>query len=69
MQLHYMGSSLFVDVSFRLNTDIEFGARNGMRTLLVLTGVSKKDDLGKQGTKPDYIADTVADILSCKDQL
>lgn len=64
-----LNPSRTVMIGDRLNTDIEFGIKHGMKTLLVLTGVCKKGDLEKQGasgTRPDFFTDSVAGLLSCK---
>lgn len=41
----------------RLETDIAMGNKVGMKTALVLTGCSKREDVEKSGIKPDYILD------------
>lgn len=42
-------------VGDRLETDIALGASAGMQTLLVLTGVSGKEDLESSEIRPDYV--------------
>lgn len=46
----------------RMDTDIVGGMEAGMKTALVLSGVSSKDDLNNFPYKPDYIYDSVAQI-------
>lgn len=57
-------------VGDRLNTDMLFGANNGMQTLLTLTGVSTVADMekgiaNKEGKiiHPDFYVDSVADFF------
>lgn len=47
-------------VGDRLNTDIQFAKRAGIKSVLVLTGVSKKEDIKE--IKPDFVIDTVNDL-------
>ena len=47
----------------RLETDIAMGARAGMATALVLTGSSRRVDLAIAQHQPDYILDTLLDLL------
>lgn len=51
-------------VGDRLNTDMEFGKRNGLDTLLVLTGIETEETvLGlADSEKPTYYADKLGDI-------
>lgn len=53
-------------VGDRLDTDILFGNRGGLKTALVLTGVTSKEQV--QGcdlsSKPDFIFDSVVDLFS-----
>lgn len=44
----------------RLDTDILAGQRAGTRTLLVLTGVSSRQEIADTGIVPDIIVDTLA---------
>jgi 4-nitrophenyl phosphatase len=55
-------------VGDRLATDILFGKRGGVSTLLVLTGSTKLEDLEglPVGEEPDYVSSSVGDILSCQ---
>lgn len=52
----------------RLDTDIAFGHAHGMRTVLVLTGVTTQDMLspsaagGSSGPQPDFVLPTVAEL-------
>jgi phosphoglycolate/pyridoxal phosphate phosphatase family enzyme len=49
-------------VGDRLETDIEFGKKAGIKTALVLTGVSKRSEIKK--VKPDYILNSIAELPS-----
>eukprot|EP01134_Creolimax_fragrantissima_P000709 CFRG0709T1 len=51
-------------VGDRLDTDIEFGLQGGMKTLLVLTGISGEEEILKPGaaTVPDFYADSIAEL-------
>ncbi|MEA3351792.1 MAG: HAD-IIA family hydrolase [Chloroflexota bacterium] len=51
-------------VGDRLETDILMGAKAGMSTALVLTGVTQRLDLAHSSVQPDYTLESVADI-SC----
>jgi ribonucleotide monophosphatase NagD (HAD superfamily) len=39
----------------RLETDIAMGNILGMKTALVLTGLSKREDIEKTGIEPDFV--------------
>jgi len=41
----------------RLETDIAMGNILGMKTALVLTGISKREDIEKTGIEPDFVLD------------
>lgn len=43
-------------------TDIQGGVQVGYKTILVLTGVSKRDDLPQYAFKPDLIVNSIQDI-------
>lgn len=47
----------------RLDTDILGGQRAGMRTALVLSGVSSRQDLEIWHPKPDLVADSLANFI------
>ena len=49
-------------VGDRLDTDIKFAKNTGMKSVLVLTGVAKKEDVEKSEVKPDYILETVNEL-------
>jgi NagD protein len=46
----------------RMDTDIVAGIESGMETLLVLSGVTDREDLAKYPYRPDFIFDSIADI-------
>ena len=48
----------------RLETDISGGAQAGMRTILVLTGVTTKADLVKNDIQPDLIFEDLNELLN-----
>jgi HAD superfamily hydrolase (TIGR01450 family) len=55
-------------VGDRLSTDLAMGAKAGMTTVLVLTGVCGRDDIPASEIDPDYVIDGLSDIdeaLSC----
>ena len=49
-------------VGDRLNTDIELGARAGMTTVLVLSGVTDEATLADSDVEPDYVLDDLGEI-------
>lgn len=49
-------------VGDRLETDIAMGHRAGMRTALMLTGVTHRADLIHSPVKPDYTLESVFDL-------
>ncbi|MFT5370118.1 MAG: arabinose operon protein AraL [Candidatus Latescibacterota bacterium] len=51
-------------VGDRLETDILMGNLGGMATALVLTGVTRREDIDKLGIEPDYVIDSVHGVLS-----
>ena len=45
-----------------MDTDIQGGVQMGYKTILVLTGVAKREDLGSFAFKPDLIVESANDI-------
>jgi arabinose operon protein AraL len=62
MDIIGLEASECIMIGDRLETDILMGQQAGMKTALVLTGVSTKDDITKQGIAPDYQLHSIADI-------
>ena len=54
-------------VGDRLDTDIALGARAGMTTALVRTGVTGDADLAAAAVEPDYVFDDVGGVVSLLD--
>ncbi|HKP54478.1 MAG TPA: HAD-IIA family hydrolase [Chloroflexia bacterium] len=50
-------------VGDRLETDIAFGARAGIATALLLTGVSQREDIPHAEATPNYIFEDLADLM------
>lgn len=48
----------------RLETDIFMGKKAGMATALVLTGVTREEALKESNIRPDYVWNSVAEILN-----
>jgi 4-nitrophenyl phosphatase len=54
-------------VGDRLNTDLAMGARHGMRTALVRTGVADRADVPESEVDPDHVLDSLADLPAALD--
>ena len=50
-------------VGDRLETDMVMGKKAGMAAALVLTGVTKRETLKKSDVQPDYVWESVAEII------
>lgn len=61
-----MDRSRICMVGDRLDTDVLFGTDNGLRSLLVLSGVTSEEKLLSQENTitPDYYADTINDFFA-----
>ena len=46
----------------RMDTDIVAGTESGMQTLLVLSGVTRREDINRFPYRPTHIIDSVAAI-------
>jgi len=64
LALRYMDehSESTIMVGDRMDTDIKVGLESGLETILVLSGVTRREDIGKFPYRPDHILDSVADI-------
>jgi NagD protein len=64
LALNYLGahSEHTVMVGDRMDTDIVAGIESGMETVLVLTGVTREQDVQRFPYQPTRIAKTIADI-------
>ena len=51
-----------VMIGDRMDTDIAAGVESGLETILVLSGVTRREDVDRYPYKPDRIVDSVADI-------
>lgn len=49
-------------VGDRIETDILMGNRAGMTTVLVMSGVTDRDQLAAADTQPDYVVESIADL-------
>jgi len=56
-------------VGDRLETDIDFGRRHGMRTALVLTGVTTQELLAASSIKPDHVLADISGLPGLLDRL
>jgi len=50
-------------VGDRLYTDIALGQTSGVKTALVLTGESKREDLANAIFQPDIVCENLTDLL------
>jgi len=62
--LNYLGahSERTVMIGDRMDTDMIAGLEAGMETILVLTGLTKREDVVRYPYRPSRIVDSVADI-------
>ena len=61
-----VGKDEVVMVGDRLDSDIAVAKKAGVRSVLVLSGITKKEDLNKlrQNEKPDAVIDSIRDLFS-----
>ncbi len=64
LALRYMDehSENAIMIGDRMDTDIKVGLESGLETILVLSGVTKLEDVGKFPYRPNHILGSVADI-------
>jgi NagD protein len=62
--LNYLGvhSEDTVMIGDRMDTDIIAGVESGMETILVLSGVTRREDVARYPYQPTRIVESVADI-------
>jgi HAD superfamily hydrolase (TIGR01457 family) len=60
--MHSVSPESCLMVGDRLNTDILMGEENGMETVLVLTGVTDREDLESSNIEPEHVLDSIADM-------
>lgn len=52
-----------VMIGDRMDTDIIVGTEGGLETILVLTGVTRREDVSRFPYRPTHIVDSIADIV------
>jgi NagD protein len=57
-----MATSETIMIGDTMETDILGGVQMGYRTILVLTGTTKREDLANYAYQPDMVVDSVADL-------
>lgn len=62
--LNYLGvhSENTIIVGDRMETDILSGVESGLETMLVLTGVTQREEVSRYPYQPTYVVESVADI-------
>jgi 4-nitrophenyl phosphatase len=63
LKINDLGKDEILIVGDRLDTDIMLGVNAGVDTLLVLTGVSRVEDIEKTGISPTYVAKDLLDFI------
>ena len=64
VELHGVSKERTLVIGDRLETDIAAGARAGLFTALVLTGISKLDEVAGSPYQPDLIVEDLAELIS-----
>jgi NagD protein len=62
-------SETAVMVGDRMDTDVVSGMEAGMRTILVLTGSTKAEDVERFPYRPTHVVDSIADVVEMVGQL
>jgi len=64
MALNYLGahSENTTMIGDRMDTDVIAGVQSGMETILVLSGVTRREDVARFPYRPTHIAESVAEI-------
>jgi NagD protein len=57
-----LGAPECILIGDRLETDIRMGLETGMKTALVMTGVTDESTLEASPVRPDYVFDSIADL-------
>jgi NagD protein len=52
-----------VMIGDRMDTDIISGVSSGVSTILVLTGVTQRDEVARFPYQPAYVVDSIANLL------
>lgn len=52
----------------RLETDVTFGNNGNIKTLLVLSGSSKEEDIHRTGVKPHFVCQSLGQIADMLEQ-
>ncbi len=60
LQVHSEDTVMIGD---RMDTDIIAGTNSGMETILVLTGVTRREDIGLYPYVPTHVVESIADVL------
>lgn len=62
--LNFLGvhSENTIMIGDRMETDIVAGVESGLETILVLTGVTSREEVARFPYQPTYIVNSVADI-------
>ncbi|MCI1696190.1 HAD hydrolase-like protein [Aneurinibacillus aneurinilyticus] len=60
---HVIGMVCVLMIGDRLETDILLGLNSGIKTALVLTGVTSRDALENHPISPNYVFSTMGDLL------
>jgi NagD protein len=62
--LNYLGvhSENTVMIGDRMDTDIVAGVESGMETILVLSGVTRREQVARYPYQPTHIVESVAEI-------
>jgi NagD protein len=62
--LNHLGlhSENTVMIGDRMDTDIVSGVETGLETVLVLTGVTRREEVARYPYQPTHIVDSVADL-------
>jgi NagD protein len=57
-------ASQTVMIGDRMDTDVQAGVEAGLQTILVLSGVTQREEIGRFPYQPSRIVDSVADLLA-----